>query len=118
MTFYVNQEVVCIDDVVAGYGKNHPLGITKGEVYTVRWVGMHDHYVYGRYLGLKLVGIERGADEDVGGEDTPYHARRFRPVVKDPIALFRAIAADPDGFVPNGPEGPRRIVREDERQAA
>jgi hypothetical protein len=117
MTFFVNQEVVCIDDAVAGYGKAHPFGITKGQVYTVRWVGMVDHYVFGSYLGLRLVGVHRGADEDVGGDDTPYKASRFRPVTKDPIAVFRAIASDPDGFVPNGPAGPVR-VREDEEEAA
>lgn len=115
MTFYVNQEVVCIDDAVQGYGKDHPLGITKGEIYTVRWVGAVDHYVFGQYLGLRLVGVERGADEDVGGDDTPYHSRRFRPVVKDPLAVFRAILADPGGFVPNGPKGPVRKVKEEEQ---
>ena len=115
MTFYVNQEVVCIDDAVQGYGKDHSLGVTKGEVYTVRWVGMFDHYVFGQYLGLRLVGVHRGADEELGYDDTPIMARRFRPVVKDPIALFRAIAADPDGFVPNGPTGPVRKVKEEEK---
>ena len=114
MTFFTGQEVVCIDDAVPGYGKDHPLGVVKGEVYTVRWVGTFDHYVFGRYLGLRLVGVHRGADEELGYDDTPIKASRFRPVVKDPIEVFRAIAADPDGFVPNGPSSPVR-VREEEK---
>ena len=48
-----------------------------------------------------------------GDHDTPYRATRFKPVVKDPIAIFRnLIAPQPDGGEPHmpwAPEEPKKV---------
>lgn len=112
---YVGCDVVCIDDQVplAGGTFVKDKNITEGVVYRIRWIGMTKDYVFGDYLGVKLDGVK----SDMGGEwrnpDAPYNARRFRPVVKDPLAMFRQIAADPHDYEVTGPEGPVRGVPDD-----
>lgn len=112
--FYPGQKVVCID---ADQPPNVTisLGLVKGQIYTLRWVGTFNNYVDGEFLGVRLVGINRGKDPTYGYEDPPYAARRFRPLVKDPIAVFRRIETDPDYKI-DAPEGPRRKapVKEEE----
>lgn len=107
--FHAGQQVVCIDDKVPieGGGTVKDAHITEGAVYTIRWVGMTSHYVFGEYLGVRLAGIRMNETRDYGEPDCPYNARRFRPLVKDPIAVFRAILADPDKKI-DAPEGPVR----------
>jgi hypothetical protein len=39
-------------------------------------------YLGGDYIGVRLVGINRGVCPQFGEEDPPFAARRFRPVVK------------------------------------
>lgn len=102
---YVGCEVVCIDDKFNGV--TIPQGITEGQVYKIRWLGMFNSYVDGEFLGVKLEGVERGIDPTYGYDDPPYAARRFRPLVKDPLALFKRIATDPE-FKVDAPEGPVR----------
>lgn len=106
---YVGCEVVCIDDRVplAGGGVVKDANITEGQVYRVRWVGMAHLYTLGDYLGVKLEGADSGFGEPWGVPDAPYAARRFRPIVKDPTAIFKRIATDPD-FEIDAPEGPVR----------
>jgi hypothetical protein len=106
--FYVGQEVVCIDDKVPleGGAIVKDAAITEGQVYRIRWVGMASHYVFGDYLGVKLEGVDSKFGEAWGVKDAPFAARRFRPLVNDPIAIFRQIAADPHGYKVTGPEGP------------
>lgn len=121
---YVGVECVCVDDKVpiAGGGVVKDANITEGHVYRVRWVGMAHLYPVGDYLGVKLDGVDSKFGEPWGVPDAPYAARRFRPLVKDPIAMFRAIAADPHGFVVDGDEGPLRapddggVVKEREKE--
>jgi len=108
--FYVGQQVVCIDDKFNNVSIDQ--GIREGAIYTLRWVGMYTHYVDGEFLGVKLIEVDRGNDdgpEGYGAADMPFRASRFRPLVKDPLAIFRRIAADPD-FKINAPEGPRRTT--------
>src|SRR5689334_8791368 len=107
--FYPGMEVICIDDQVALMGgvKVKDANITEGQVYTLRWVGQASHYVFGDYLGVKLVGVDSQFGEAWGVPDAPYAARRFLPLVRDPIAVFRRIAVDPSYRV-DGPEGPVR----------
>ncbi|WP_210211084.1 CAP-Gly domain protein [Borborobacter arsenicus] len=107
--FHAGMDVVCIDDNVplAGGGVVKDANITEGETYRLRWVGMASHYVFGDYLGVKLEGVDSKFGEAWGVPDAPYAARRFRPLVKDPIALFRRIATDPDYKI-DAPEGPVR----------
>lgn len=114
MTFYTGQQVVCIDDKVqlAGGTTIKDAAITEGEVYTVRWIGMHSNYVFAEYLGLRLVGVDSKFGEPWGDKDCPFAARRFRPVVNDPIALLRRLAIDPD-FRIDAPEGPTRGAPDD-----
>lgn len=100
---YVGCEVVCIDDKFKGV--TIPQGITEGQTYTIRWIGVFNNYVDGEFLGVKLEGIDRGVDPTYGYDDPPFNARRFRPVVKDPLALFKRIATDPE-FKIDAPEGP------------
>lgn len=102
---YPGVEVICIDDKFNGV--TIPQGITEGQTYKIRWLGMFNSYVDGEFLGVKLEGVERGIDPTYGYDDPPYHARRFRPLVKDPIAIFKRIATDPE-FKVDAPEGPVR----------
>lgn len=111
---FVGAEVVCIDDKVpiAGGGVVKDANITEGVVYKVRWLGMAHLYPIGDYLGVKLEGIDSKFGEPWGVPDAPYAARRFRPVVKDPLAIFRRIATDPE-FKIDGPECPTRGTPDD-----
>lgn len=106
---YVGCEVVCVDDQVplAGGGTVKDANITEGLIYKVRWVGMAHLYPIGDYLGVKLEGVDSKFGEVWGVQDAPYAARRFRPLVRDPIAQFRRIATDPDYKI-DAPEGPVR----------
>jgi hypothetical protein len=116
-SFYVGQDVVCIDDQVPIEGGRivKDDAITEGQIYTLRWVGMASHYVFGDYLGVKLEGVDSKFGEAWGQKDAPFAARRFRPLVTDPLAVFRQIAADPNHKI-DAPEGPVRKapVREKE----
>lgn len=105
--FSVNQKVVCVDDSNQTIRRD----ITKGRVYTVRWVGELDpHYVQLATLlrwplrrppgvCVRLMGIERllavqpGAPElppavarflaPILGYDVPLAASRFRPLAEN-----------------------------------
>lgn len=111
--FHAGQQVVCIDDKVPieGGGIVKDAYITEGQIYTLRWVGMTSHYVFGNYLGVRLAGIQMNESRDYGEPDCPYNAGRFRPLVKDPIAVFRAILADPKQEIKetNEPRKPARV---------
>lgn len=106
--FYVGQKVVCVDDAPSGV-----LGTWDGQlklrcIYSVRWVGMYDHIFEGKSPCVRLVGIVRNNPSD--GADTPFHARRFRPLIErsDAIEIFRAIARDPGKTIPEGQEPKRK----------
>lgn len=105
--FYVGQDVVCVDN---GQPKDTtlPSELMVGSVYKVRWLGIYSHYLDGEYLGIKVEGIDRGICQIWGYVDPPFKAKRFRPVVNDPLASLKNIAADPDGYKPGTEEGPRR----------
>ena len=105
--FHVGMQVQCIDDKVPleGGASVKDANLTEGEVYTLRWVGMASHYVFGDYLGVRLEGISMTVGDTWGVIDCPYAARRFRPLVSDPLAIFRQIAADPNRKI-DAPEGP------------
>lgn len=106
--FHIGQQVQCIDDKVPleNGAIVKDATITEGTVYTIRWVGMATHYVFGDYLGVKLEGVDSKFGEAWGVKDAPFAARRFRPLVKDPLAWVKQIAADPHGYQITGPEGP------------
>ncbi|WP_181181024.1 hypothetical protein [Mesorhizobium sp. B2-2-4] len=105
-TFYPGQEVVCVD-ATQPPRTTIPLGITEGQTYVLRWVGPYTSYVDGEFIGVRLEGIERGQCPTYGHDDPPFNARRFRPLVSDPLAIFRRIAVDPK-FKVDAPEGPVR----------
>lgn len=117
---YVGQDVVCIDDKVPleGGGTVKDTAITEGQVYRIRWLGEASHYVFGDYLGVKLDGIDSKFGEAWGIKDAPFAARRFRPVVHDPLASLRNLAADPRGYVPDAPEEPKRRAKVKEGKKA
>lgn len=104
--FYPGQEVVCVDAKTPPR-TTIPLPIEEGKTYVLRWVGPYNSYVDGEFIGVRLEGIERGVCPTYGHDDPPFHSRRFRPLVKDTLAIFRRIAADPD-FKIDAPEGPVR----------
>jgi len=106
---YPGVQVVCIDDKVPLMGGQivKDKYITEGEVYTLMWVGMVNNYVFGEYLGVTLKGVESRFGAENAQPHTPYNAKRFRPVVSDPLAVFKRIAVDPD-FKVGAPEGPVR----------
>lgn len=119
--FYVGQDVVCVR---AAYEEGQRVAIAselvEGKVYRIRWLGIYSHYLDGDYLGIKVEGLERGICPEWGYVDQPFYANRFRPLVKDPLAAMRNIAANPDGYKPQtieGPVRPRKLpVREKERE--
>lgn len=93
--FYPGMQVVCIDDKVPLEGglTVKDANITEGEIYTLRWVGMASHYVFGEYLGVRLIGVDSRFGEEWGMPDAPYAACRFRPLVEDRLAVFRGLLA-------------------------
>lgn len=111
--FYVGQKVVCIDDKFKNVSIDQL--IRKGEIYTVRWIGMYQHYVDGEFVGIKVDEIHRGNDdgpEGYGAADMPYRATRFRPLVKDKIgALRKLLAPKPDA--PVAPEKKAPVKKEE-----
>jgi len=116
-TFYVGQDVVCVDN---GQPKSTtlPSELVVGQVYKIRWIGIYNHYLDGEYVGVRLEGIDRGICPIWGYDDPPFRAERFRPLVKDPIALFRRLATDPDYKIdaPEGPLHPDGPLKEPERE--
>ena len=114
--FHVGQQVVCIDDKVPLEGGStvKDAAITEGQIYTVRWVGVASHYVFGDYLGVKLEGVDSKFGEAWGVKDAPFAARRFRPLVEDKLASFRGLLAG--GPLTPSIEEPRRKapVKEEE----
>lgn len=119
---YVGCEVVCIRaDYDPGQRVSIKSELVEGQVYRIRWLGMYNHYLDGEYLGVRVDGINRGVCPHWGYDDPPFYASRFRPVVKDPTAIFRRIATDPSWEV-DAPEGPVRgeplpeIEREREKE--
>ena len=76
-------KVVCTNDKFPGISTDQL--IREGEIYTVRWAGTFTHYIDGTFFGVKLVEVDRGADDDSDGfgyDDMPFRADRFRPVVE------------------------------------
>lgn len=118
-TFYVGQDVVCVK---ADYDPNQKVsigsGLVEGKVYRIRWIGIYNHYLDGEYVGVRLEGINRGTCPIWGYDDVPFKAERFRPLVSDPLAVFRRIATDPDYKIdaPEGPLHPDGPLKEPERE--
>jgi hypothetical protein len=109
---HVNQQVICIYDKVpieSGVMVKDAQ-ITEGEIYTIRWVGPTSHYVFGDYIGVRIEGIVAQFGMAYGDPDCPYNAKRFRPLVTDPIALFRSYLVDPNAPIKETNE-PRKPVR-------
>lgn len=115
--FHVGQEVVCVDDKVPleGGAAVKDAAITEGQVYTLRWVGMASHYVFGDYFGVKLEGVDSKFGEAWGVKDAPFAARRFRPLVNDRLASLRALQ-NPNQPIAPAPEEPRRVVKKREEE--
>lgn len=76
MTFRVGQKVVCVDAkkrfLIGGMGT-----LTKGRIYTVRWVGE-----YRGNICIRVEEIHRPSGDDREDFDTPYQTIRFRPIVE------------------------------------
>lgn len=108
--FYVGQDIVVIDDQVPLIGgvTIKDAVLTVDDVHRIRWLGMASHYVFGEYLGVKLEGVDSRFGEPWGIKDAPFDAKRFRPVVVDPLASLKNQAVDPNGYVPDAPEEPKR----------
>lgn len=92
--FQPGQLVECINDrLLSKPIQNVTLvlnGLTRGRIYTVRWSGSYTHE--GKtYKAIRLQEIFRGRDSYSGVDDLPYDARRFRPVLPDRLAAFRAM---------------------------
>jgi hypothetical protein len=67
-TIRVGDEIVCIDDSIL---PEQYLGIKAGEVYKCRWIGPVRTYLGGDYIGVRLVGINRGVCPQFLEEDPP-----------------------------------------------
>lgn len=79
MTIRPGEKVICVNDDIPHL---QYIEISKGETYTVRWVGPCRSYLAGDYIGVRLEGINRGVCPGFGEEDPPYRASRFRPLVE------------------------------------
>ncbi|PWL18800.1 hypothetical protein DKP76_06970 [Falsochrobactrum shanghaiense] len=108
MTFHVGQQVVCIDGAA---GFEQTVEVEEGAIYTVSWIGPFDHYIHGNYIGVRLVGIDRGECPQFGYKNPPFAARRFRPLVRDKLSSLRGLLAG--GPVTEKFEEPKRKVREE-----
>lgn len=111
--FHVGQHVVCIDAKQPAH-TSMPGDLVEGEVYKIRWVGIHHHYVEGEYLGVRLEGIERGTCPTWGDVDTPFRAKRFKPLVTDRLGSLRSLLAGNDP-APSVEEPRRKKVKEEEK---
>lgn len=109
--YHIGQDVVCINDHVPA---GQTFELTKGDIYKIRSIGMNTSYLAGEYLGVRLVGLERGECPFTGDQDPPFRADRFRPLVRDRLATLRQAAADPHEPVQGDVEGPRKRVMEEE----
>lgn len=99
MAFTIGMKVVCVDDGITNVigGKE----LTLNAIYTIRWIGEPDHpdtlFLFGNYLGLRLVEIDRGPDEcNPSIVDMPFDARRFRPLISCKTDMSFTTGADPD----------------------
>lgn len=89
MTFRVGQKVVCVDGSPTDL-RGH-CDLTKGAIYTVRWVGQYDCNVWpaGRRCGpgalfVRVAGIVRDATPMGFPDhtDVPFSVTRFRPLIE------------------------------------
>lgn len=104
--FFVCQQVVCVDAHYAPIQNvSIPCELVEGQIYTIRWIGEFNNYVDPPFIGVRLVGLDRGIDPTYGYDDPPFAARRFRPLVSNPLEFLRQLAKDPDLPV-QGDEGP------------
>lgn len=96
--FKIGEEVVCVDDNLSNGIKMEYL--TKGNIYTVRWIGMIWHPLGGDQLTVRLEGIERHTDKETAiffnqpeWADMPFRASRFAPLRKKQtdISVFTAM---------------------------
>ncbi|PWE56392.1 hypothetical protein DEM27_08315 [Metarhizobium album] len=102
--FFVGQQVQCIDDSTL---PEQYLEVRKGEIYTIRWIGIAKGYMNGEYLGVRLSGIRRGDCPQFGEQDPPFRATRFRPLINDRLGSLRALLVPGQPLAP-APEEPRR----------
>lgn len=109
--FHVGQQVVCVDDSTM---PEQYVGIKVGEIYTLSWVGIHSNYISGEYLGVRLVGVDRGVCPQFGDKDPPFRATRFRPLKNDPLGSLRALLAG-QPLAPSIDEPKRAPVKEEEK---
>ena len=70
---FVGQKVICIDDKIPrGFVFCEPLLIKKGQIYTVREVGLKSWINGDECIRLS---------EIIRNPDVPYWSKRFRPIV-------------------------------------
>jgi hypothetical protein len=81
--FRVGQKVVCVDDLPPPGFDGQDMLIRRGVIYTVREVGLPS-WMDGTEC-IRLSEVRQAND------DTPYWARRFRPIVDRPtdISVFK-----------------------------
>jgi len=99
--FHIGQKVVCVNDFPSIPGRTcgfHLSGLTKGQIYTVRWVGFWGvPNFFAEAESVRLEEIFRGADpfcpDNQHFFDTPYYAQRFQPLIerKTDISIFTAM---------------------------
>lgn len=100
--FHVGQLVVCVDAerrryCVPGHAYGGGLdGLTKGNIYTIRWCGMFNHTDGSNTMSVCLYEIVR-PPYGITPEDCPYAAARFRPVVETRLDVFREMLAPVSG---------------------
>jgi hypothetical protein len=97
MSFHVGQRVVCVDDK-RRLKKADMSGLTRGQIYTVRWCGVHEFLPFWPETpSIRVEEIHRDQDpydlRDPRLFDTPFRASRFRPVKETDISIFTAMLA-------------------------
>lgn len=91
--FYLGQKVVCINDTPQSPFRPCLDGLTKGNVYTIRWIGDYfDIYDQTTNLCIRVEEILRLLDNRYI-QDMPYLASRFRPLIekKTDISVFEKL---------------------------
>ena len=89
--WYAGMKVVCVVDTPLP-GETRPAEVAKikaGNTYVIREVCVHDFYLYGEMIGVKLVGISRNVEVDK--HDHPWGHIRFKPLTKTDISVFERL---------------------------
>ena len=87
--WYADMKVVCVlDTPLQGETRSEEVvaKIKAGNTYVIREVCVHDFYLYGEMIGVKLVSISRNID--ASKQDHPWGHMRFKHLTRTDMSIF------------------------------